>query len=134
MLFPAVADIYVATQDASFGLPEIHRNMIPSIVSRELVEWLGKYTTRRLSLIRESFNVKQTLRMGLVDHLLGKKKMDQYIANMVRRWRLQVNATKFIKENLLPRTPSNSLAMGIVAGTWLMDQSSKDVIGNNQVL
>ena len=33
MIFPSVADIVVATEDATFGFPEIWRGVLPGVVS-----------------------------------------------------------------------------------------------------
>ena len=125
MLFPAIADVCVATKDASFGLPEIHRNMIPSVVSKALVERLGRSITRRLSLTGESFSADDAMRMGLVDKVLENNDVDRYIADLVRRWDARESATHFIKKKLLPRdTSQTAMGMGTIAGTWLMQQTS----------
>ncbi len=134
MLFPASADICVAASNASFGLPEIHRNMVPSVVSKPLIERLGQSITRRLSLTGESFDIDNALRFGLVDKILGTNEVDQYISAMVRRWKSSNNATQFIKSQLLPRKSTNAHAMGTVAGSWLMEKRGNANLGEHDVL
>jgi hypothetical protein len=47
----------------------------------------------------------------------------------------RIPATKFIKNQLLPRAPLYSIATGTVAGTWLMQQHRNDgAVGEHQVL
>lgn len=134
MLFPASSDVCIATSEASFGLPEIHRNMVPSVVSKALVERLGQSVTRRLCLTGESFQADQAQRIGLVDHVLNSDDLEKYVTNLVRRWKSQEFATRFIKNELLPRS-LNAAAMGTVAGTWLAKHHREEIdIGNHQVL
>ena len=117
MLFPAMADICLCTAVATFGLPEIHQGMVPSVVSKALVERLGTAVSRRLSLTGAPFDAARALALGLVDTVYATTKdMAREIENMVRRWKTVPRATRFIKTNLVPRKANTFLDMGTVAG------------------
>eukprot|EP00522_Entomoneis_paludosa_P007169 CAMPEP_0172448792 /NCGR_PEP_ID=MMETSP1065-20121228/7729_1 /TAXON_ID=265537 /ORGANISM="Amphiprora paludosa, Strain CCMP125" /LENGTH=3370 /DNA_ID=CAMNT_0013200381 /DNA_START=215 /DNA_END=10327 /DNA_ORIENTATION=+ len=134
MLFPAMADISLATSKASFGLPEIHRGMVPGVVSRSLEERLGRATVRRLSLTGERFDAETAAKMGLVDTIVGESDVDHHIQGLLRRWEKNGSATRFIKSTLLPKNKNSASAMGTVVGSWLQSQSSQRVVSDRHVL
>lgn len=134
MLFPAMADICVATRGASFGLPEIHHDAVPSVVSKALIERLGSATARRLSLTGEAFDAERALQLNLVDSLVEEVELETYIKSMLRRWKPRTEAARFIKRELFPRNASSMLALGTVAGTWLRDQEPKQKRRDDKVL
>jgi hydroxymethylglutaryl-CoA synthase len=123
MIFPGMADVCLATGCASFGLPEIHRGMIPAIVSRTLVDRLGKAATRRMALTGECINAQRAMEMGLIDRVLDdcEEVILREVENLVRRWEKGtcIKAARTIKTELIPRNVARPRAMGTVMGTWL---------------
>lgn len=123
----AIIDISLI-DGASFGLPDIHRNTAPSIVSKALVERVGWSNTRRLALIREQwFAAKKALSNVLIDQILEEKEeINQYVhqgdgASMgITSSRIEVQKES---HQSLPREPSHSVAMCTVADTRLMQRS-----------
>ena len=73
MLFPAVADISLATSDATFGYPEIRRGVLPGIVSAPSLRRLSPQQCRRWMLTGEAFDASEAVRNGFVDSVLGSR-------------------------------------------------------------
>lgn len=134
MIFPAMADICVATKDATFGLPEIHRGTVPAVVSRALKERLGTTATRRLSLTGQIISVEKALAMSLVDELIEESELNRYLENLLRRWKPRVKAAHFIKRELLPRNDGSVAAVGTTAGAWMKQQFGRSVLDSRDVL
>ena len=71
MLFPGIADIVLATDDASFGLPEIRRGVLPAVVSVALQKRLDCRTSRKWMLTGDRVNAVEAQAAGLVDGIVG---------------------------------------------------------------
>ncbi len=67
MLFPGIADVCLATREATFGFPEIRRGALPSIVSVSCARRLTQVEARRYMLSGDSFDTQQALKNGFVD-------------------------------------------------------------------
>ena len=70
MLFPLIADIVLAMPDATFGIPEIRRGILPGVVAVVARRRLNDRQCRRFMLTGDSFNVSEGISMGFVDHVL----------------------------------------------------------------
>ena len=70
MIFPSVADIVVATEDATFGFPEIRRGVLPGVVSVHARRRLTDEQCKRLMLTADTFDSSEADLMGFVDHVL----------------------------------------------------------------
>ena len=73
MLFPAMADISLATSEATFGYPEIRRGVLPGIVSVQSLRRLTKQQCRRWMLTGEAFDAEAAVRNGFVDMVMGSR-------------------------------------------------------------
>lgn len=122
MIFPAMADVSIATQNATFGLPEIHRNMVPAVVSRALSERLGRALVRRLSLTGEAFGADQAKQMGLIDVVADQADCQRQVEGLLRRWKASTQAARFIKSELFPTNEGSMFSMGTIAGTWMKNR------------
>lgn len=121
MIFPAMADIVIATNESSFGLPEVRVGMIPSIVSRCLVERMGKAAVRKLSLTGENISADEAQRQALVDRVVNRGDLEAHLQALTRRWKRNKEAILAVKSELLPKDPTHAEAMGTVLGQWLTD-------------
>ena len=76
MLFPAIADISLATSEATFGYPEIRRGVLPGIVSVPSLRRLTQQQCRRWMLTGEAFDAQAAVRNGFVDMVMGSRAED----------------------------------------------------------
>ena len=76
MLFPAIADISLATSEATFGYPEIRRGVLPGIVSVPSLRRLTQQQCRRWMLTGEAFDAQAAVRNGFVDMVTGSRNED----------------------------------------------------------
>ena len=89
MLFPAIADICIATEDASFGFPEIRRGVLPGVVSVPSLRRLGSQQCTRWMVTGETFDAQMALRNGFVDTVLPSKdaalaRLEEILQQMAR--------------------------------------------------
>ena len=70
MIFPSVADIVLATPDATFGFPEVRRGVLPGIVSVHARRRLSDRQCRRFMLTGDAFDASEGASIGFVDHVL----------------------------------------------------------------
>ena len=73
MIFPSVADIVVATEDATFGFPEIRRGVLPGVVSVLSRRRLTDKQCKRFMLTADAFDSAEGAHMGFVDHVLSRE-------------------------------------------------------------
>ena len=59
MLFAAIASALLAHSEASFGFPEIHRGVLPGLVSVAAQRRLDEATCQRLMCMRDAINAKE---------------------------------------------------------------------------
>ena len=71
MIFPSVADIAVAMQNATFGFPEIRRGVLPGVVSVHARHRLTDKQCKRFMLTADTFDAADAACMGFVDHVLN---------------------------------------------------------------
>ena len=67
MLFPAIADVVVATADATFAFPEVRRGALPGVVSVPSRRRLSRQQCRRWMLTGDAFDAPTAMSSGFVD-------------------------------------------------------------------
>lgn len=65
-------DVALATETASFRLPEVHRGIVPAQIAPFLVERLGYSQAKRLAISGASVDAHQAFALGLVHELVGR--------------------------------------------------------------
>ena len=85
MIFPSVADIVLATPDATFGFPEIRRGVLPSVVSVHARRRLNDRQCRRFMLTGHTFDVSDGISMGFVDQLLPPDDAESFLQSIMQR-------------------------------------------------
>lgn len=63
-------DVAIATPTAMFGLPEVHRGIIPAQIAPFLVERLGYSQAKRLAISGARIDARAALALGLVHELV----------------------------------------------------------------
>lgn len=67
----AAADVLIATERATFGLPEALVGLLPAMVLPLLCERMPAQKVRRLALAALCWDAATALRLGLVDHVVA---------------------------------------------------------------
>ena len=62
----AAADIALAADAASFGLPDVRAGLMPAVVAPHVAAAIGRRACRRYMLTGERFDAREALRLGLV--------------------------------------------------------------------
>ncbi|MBU2603217.1 MAG: enoyl-CoA hydratase/isomerase family protein [Actinobacteria bacterium] len=98
----ACCDIALATEAATFGLPEVRLGLTPAVISPYVVAAIGARATRRYALTAEAFDAREALRIGLVHELLPDAEALTARADSLTRAILQggPNAIRATKELL----------------------------------
>ena len=118
MLFPAIADICIASRESTFGLPEIHRQMVPGVVSSALNKKIQHSKVKYYSLTGEPFDSKTAIELGLVDTLYNSES----VRNLLRRIENNSFEAGFIKKKF---THTNPISTGVLMGEWFDRKSKK---------
>ena len=67
MLFACIASALLAHVEATFGFPEIHRGVLPGLVSVVTRRRLDTATCERLMCMRDAIGAVEGVRVSLVD-------------------------------------------------------------------
>ncbi|GAB2576254.1 hypothetical protein GCM10027066_19050 [Dyella jejuensis] len=86
MLFPSMASVVLANEDASFGFPEIRRGGLPGLVSVAAQQRLDRAACRKLMLTGDSFDAKTAATLGLVDFVGTKEAVEQELGRLLARF------------------------------------------------
>lgn len=78
-----VSDIAIASETASFGMPEVRLGIAPSFISPFVIQRLGFTRARELMLTGRRFNGKLALDYGLVHSVCPSAELDQCVAGQV---------------------------------------------------
>jgi methylglutaconyl-CoA hydratase len=70
MALCCVADITLATADASFGFTEVKLGLMPAVIGPFVLPRIGEGAARALFLTGERFGSERALRIGLVSEVL----------------------------------------------------------------
>jgi isohexenylglutaconyl-CoA hydratase len=78
-----VADVALATPDASFRLPETALGVVPAQIAPFLLERLGPSQARRLAVTGARLDGRQAAALGLVHHLVEPAQLDTALAHVL---------------------------------------------------
>jgi methylglutaconyl-CoA hydratase len=73
MALCCVADIAVATEDATFGFTEVKLGLMPAVISPFVLPRIGGGTARALFMTGERFGAERALRIGLVSEVVSDR-------------------------------------------------------------
>jgi enoyl-CoA hydratase len=76
------SDIVLASQDASFGLPEIDRGALGA--STHLLRMFGMPKTRRMLYTGESIDAQEAYRLGALDSVVPREKLRDAARDLAR--------------------------------------------------
>lgn len=84
MAFPAMAQLVLATKDASFGFPDYRHDLHPSI-SASLRKRLTTQVERRLRLVGNTIPANEAQRLGLVDFVGDEVAVENEVCRLIYR-------------------------------------------------
>jgi methylglutaconyl-CoA hydratase len=68
----SVCDLVVAANDARIGYPEVHRGLVPALVTTFLIRQVGERRARELVLLGELIDAPQALAIGFVNRVVPR--------------------------------------------------------------
>jgi methylglutaconyl-CoA hydratase len=84
MALCCVADITVATADATFGFTEVKLGLMPAVISPFVLPRIGEGAARSLFLSGERFGAERALRIGLISEVVADQAaLDARVAALV---------------------------------------------------
>lgn len=97
----AAADIAIGTENASFGVTEVHRGLIPAVISVVCRDIMDRRRMQRYFLTGEPFGADDAVRAGLLTEAVNSADLDDSIAQLTD-WFLKgaPNAIRLTKELL----------------------------------
>ena len=92
----AAADLVLATNEATFGLPETLFGLVPAVVFPVLARRVGPANARRLAMGAATISADEAWRLGLVDEIVAD--LDAAVARFAQRLqRLDQRAVAAVK-------------------------------------
>ena len=86
MLFPSLATYVLATEDASFGFPEIRRGGLPGVVSVAAQRRLTAAACQRYMLSGDVFDADKAIGLGFVDFLGSPQDVEREMERILGRF------------------------------------------------
>jgi len=78
-------DLVVASEDATFGTPEIHVGLFPFMVSALAYRNLPRKKVNELMLLGERIDASEALRIGLVNRVVPREELDAAVEEWAER-------------------------------------------------
>ena len=78
-------DIIIATDDSSFGTPEIKRGLMPMIIMATIVRNIGRKKTLELLMTGERIDAREAHRIGVVNHVVPKDQFEAEVNKMAAK-------------------------------------------------
>src|SRR6187549_2296295 len=76
----AVADIVVASTDATFGFTEVKLGLLPAIIAQYVLAKIGRSAARELFLSGRRFTAEEAKQIGLVHAVVPAEQLDATVA------------------------------------------------------
>ena len=140
MLFACVASAVLAHSEATFGFPEIHRGVLPGLVSVVTQRRLDLATCERLMCMRDAIGAKEGVRVALVDFVGAAEEMEgeskritgrfcamgmallRHYAHTTRRDHAsRCTPTTAVNHGLVPRSSTLPLGFDTASGIAVLD-------------
>merc|ERR1719162_1141701 len=83
MIFPAMSTLVLATNDTTFGFPEIQSDTISPAVTAAMKKRVSEMMQRRLMLVGDTIDAEEAQRIGLVDFMGDEDTVENEVARMI---------------------------------------------------
>lgn len=124
MLFPAIADVVIATEDATFGFPEIRRGVLPWLVSVSSRRRLSERECKRLMMTGNTIDSSTALSMGFVDVIDSGSRDGAYERAMLWASTMSTSLTMWRRAKSILRNNCDINFACVEAGSDMIDISS----------
>jgi enoyl-CoA hydratase/carnithine racemase len=78
-------DLVVASEDASFGTPEVRRGLFPMMIMATIFRNVGRKKGMELILTGERIDAREACRLGLVNHVVPASELDAKVDELAGR-------------------------------------------------
>ena len=102
MLFPCISDIVVATEDATFGFPEVMHGGLPAVVSAAATHRMTATRCKYMMLTGRVISAYEAQTFGLVDAVVDAGVLEQDVGTMLRRLKLSSPRILALAKSRLP--------------------------------
>jgi methylglutaconyl-CoA hydratase len=115
----AVADIAVASSDATFGFTEVKLGLLPAIIAPYVLAKIGRSAARELFLTGRRFSAQEALRIGLVHAVVPADQLDatvqKYLDEVLGAGREAIAASKALIRSLSTCSPAEVTRLSVAA-------------------
>ncbi len=114
-----ICDIAVASEDATFQLPEMEKNLPPTLAISALLDRVGKKAVTWLVYSTATIGAKRALELGIVSDVVAAERLDAAVDNLTRflasRTLVSVRAVK----EYIAYAPESGPSVASMAGNLL---------------
>jgi len=75
-------DLAVSCPDAIFCFSEVKLGIVPAVISPYIIAAIGVRHANRLFLTGETFSAAMAMGLGLINHVISKEEIDEYVATV----------------------------------------------------
>lgn len=122
----AACDLVLATEQATFALPELLLGLVPAMILPVLAERLGLHQAKRWAITQATWQAGEANQRGLVDQMVPVERLDaqlkRTLRNLMRLHPRGVVALKRFARTLEQRDISGAMHQGQVLLSGLLDQ------------
>jgi methylglutaconyl-CoA hydratase len=115
----AIADVVVASSDATFGFTEVRLGLLPAIIAPFVLAKIGRSAARELFLTGRRFNAEEALRIGLVHAVVPTEQLDatvqKYLNDILSGGREAIAASKALIRRICSCSPEEAQRLSVAA-------------------
>jgi methylglutaconyl-CoA hydratase len=115
----AVADIVVASSDATFGFTEVKLGLLPAIIAPYVLAKIGRSAARELFLTGRRFTAEEARRIGLVHAVVAADELDatigKYLDEILGAGREAIAASKALIRQISGCSPEDAMRLTAAA-------------------
>lgn len=115
----AVADIVVASSDATFGFTEVKLGLVPALIAPYVQAKIGVSAVRELFLTGRRFTAQEAQHIGLVHAVVPADQLDatvqKYLDEILGAGREAIAASKALIRLMARSSPEEAVRLGVAA-------------------
>jgi methylglutaconyl-CoA hydratase len=115
----AVADIVVASTEATFGFTEVKLGLVPAIIAPYVLGKIGRSAARELFLTGRRFTADEAKQIGLVHAVVPADQLDatvaRYVDEILGAGREAIAASKALVRGMCNSSPGEAVRLGVAA-------------------
>ena len=115
----AVADIAIASSDATFGFTEVKLGLLPAIIAPYVLAKIGRSAARELFLTGRRFTAEEAKHIGLVHAVVPVEQLDatvsKYLDEILGAGREAIAASKALIRPICSASPEEAMRLSVAA-------------------